>query len=284
VALGIATITRGTDGPTSAPTDAQPVANTRDLRLKNALMPLLQYVREGQPRDALKQLSDPSGATVDPAGMSALRRDALVAVANIEHLDDTATTKRARHSVSAATALYAEAAGLAEDASRDGDGARRSALAVLGGRVLQYADALFDQARRTDAQRVTDVSAIRLDPPQPVPDIGPESAGTVPDALVPAQRRSAVGRARKCLRRRPESGAQDCPAGPVLAMTAASALRQEGARSEQATSDELAFRIWAEAEQLRDVLAHRGTAPADQDRPRRLRELARMILETSGGR
>ncbi len=243
-------------------------------------MPLLQYVREGQPRDTLKQLSDPSAATVDPAAMGAIRNDALSAVANVEALDDSATPAPMRNAVRIASALYAETAGLAGDAARERDAARRSDAAVLGGRLLRFADALFDQARRVGGQGFDAASTIRLAAPEAVPDIGPEAAVTA----APERGRPVLVQARACLRRDGGGEADRCPDGPALAMAAASALHQDGARSEQAISEELAFRVWAEAEALRTVLAPSDAAGADHDRPRRLRDLARLILETNGGR
>jgi hypothetical protein len=75
-----------------------------------------------------------------------------------------------------------------------------------------------------------------------------------------------------------------CADGPGLAMAAAGALHDKGARSEQAIGSEIAFRVWAEAEQLAVILAKPDLARGDLARPQRLRALARTILQVDGGR
>jgi hypothetical protein len=144
-------------GRAGGETSDGPLDQRRLDGVRTALMPLLQYVREGQPRDALKELSAATGSTVDPAAFRTIRDDATTALANLEHLGQTPA------SIRAATSLYAEAAGLAEDASR-GPQARRVELAAIGSRLLRYADALFDHARRVSGEGLP-ASAIRLDSP-----------------------------------------------------------------------------------------------------------------------
>src|SRR5205814_440226 len=155
--------------------------------IKTALMPLLQYVREGQPLDALQELSRGSDSPIGPAVIRTIHDGATSALANLEQLDQTtAGSRRSLASVKAATSLYAEAAGLAEDASQ-GSQAARIEFATIGSRLLRFADALFDQARRVGGEGLP-ASAIRLDAPEAVPDIGPTVG-------IPKKSRSAVSSA-----------------------------------------------------------------------------------------
>jgi hypothetical protein len=256
-------------------------------RLKGALMPLLQYVREGQPRDALKELSGGSGSAVGPAVMRSIHDGATSALVNLDQLDQTTVRSgRSLRLIKAATSLYAEAAGLAADASDGAPAGSRIALATMGDHLLRFADALFDQARRLGQAGLIPASAVRIDPPEAVPDIGPPPGlEGEPTPAVPKSRKSAVSLGTRCLGLKVDgtsSGA--CSEGPGLAMAAAAALHGEGDRSEQAAGREIAFRVWAEAQQLAVTLAKPGEARGDLDRPRRLRALAQTILKVDGSR
>ena len=70
----------------------------------------------------------------------------------------------------------------------------------------------------------------------------------------------------------------------ILYVTAAGALHRKGDRSEEAIRDEIAFRVWAEAEQLAMTLAQPASSTGDHDRPRRLRATAQAILQMDRGR
>ena len=292
-ALAIGTRAGGKSGDSAdARTARSALADRAEAnRLKGALMPLLQYVREGQPRDALKVLSGGSGSAVGPAVMRSIHDGATSALTNLDQLDETAVRSGpSLRLIKAATSLYAEAAGLAADASDGAPATSRVALATMGDRLLRFADALFDQARRLGKDDLIPASAVRLDPPEAVPDIGPPVGveGQSPPALLKS-RRSAVSVGVRCLRQ-PTAGTASggregtCPEGPGLAMAAAGALHDEGDRSEQAIGREIAFRVWAEAEQLAVTLAKPDSARGDLDRPQRLRALARTILQVDGSR
>jgi hypothetical protein len=67
-------------------------------------------------------------------------------------------------------------------------------------------------------------------------------------------------------------------------MTAARELHKRGGPSEEAIRDEIALRVWAEAEQLVMTLANPDTPQGDHDRPHRLRSLAQTILQMNEGR
>jgi hypothetical protein len=259
-------------GRAGGETETSDVPDERRLDgVRTALMPLLEYVREGQPRDALKELSGASGSSIGPAVLQTIRDGATSALANLEQLEQT-TAKSPGNltSIKAATSLYAEAAGLAEDASQ-GAHTARAEFATIGGRLLRYADALFDQARRLGGEGLT-ASAIRLDTPEPVPGIGP-SVGPAKESG------KAVSIAARCLR-----GERTCSEGPELPMAAAGALHEQRDPSDESVRREIAFRVWAESEHLAMTLAKPDSPNGDRDRARRLRAIAREILQTDGGR
>ncbi len=167
-ALAVASGAGGTRSESASP-DSRLAGSLDEVR--GALWPLLQYVREGQPRDSLTALSAAATPEVSPEVMRAFREGATSALTNLDHLDEpVANSQETLRSIRSATALYVEAAGLAEDAADPAGGSTRIELATIGSRLLRLADALFDQGRRLGGDGFDPEAVVQLDAPEAIPN------------------------------------------------------------------------------------------------------------------
>ncbi len=162
--------------PMKLATAAAQKANLQGLR--DALMPLLVYVKGGQPRDALRSLADGTGKPVSPAVFESLQDGVKSALEGLAKMPVVAgAALQSRDTARVATEVYGEAIAIAADAAAGGDtdAGQKKSMAAGGVRLLSIGDALFDQSRRLSGGTFGNTGDITVNAPAAVPDLDPST-------------------------------------------------------------------------------------------------------------
>lgn len=260
-----------------AKTGAVTPASQEMERLRKALAPLLIYVENGQPREALRALAGISGTgEASPAALSGIYDSMREAAANVGGSEAAGSRAQGKR-VQVAVGLYVEATGLAKRAAeRESSSEGNTELAEHGLDLLRLGDALFDQTRRLDRSAEASAPPDYLDEPEAVPDLAsiPGAGTDLSGRTVPTD---IVETASRCLSGVAEAPSQNsaCADQLFIAAAAEETLRRVG--GEGAVGKRLALKIWMEAGSLARHASRFEVG--DLGLPDRLLSMARTVFE-----